>query len=291
MLQNYPKFRKSEVELERFYNRKIKVYSTNGQVEIRDYKKPIRTLDTRGLELVEDTKSKSLIPIRIESNKYKEIRKDSLYRTRKVLMDYTIMNEDSWQSFITLTFAENITDIDYANKEFNKFTSKIKRVFPDFKYLGVPEFQKRGAIHYHLLTNIELGSELCPLQEGKTKMYNVKYWNAGFSSAFDIVNDTDENFSVAAYMCKYLYKDLDNRLFGRMKILKSNNLKKPLEYKLSIEDENYDFIYEYMNENDIQYSSKYIECDEPYAIPFTLTKAKLSANETEEISNHLSEKE
>ena len=29
--------------------------------------------------------------VRIENNKYKEIRKDSLYRTRKVLMDYTII--------------------------------------------------------------------------------------------------------------------------------------------------------------------------------------------------------
>lgn len=42
----------------------------------------------------------------------KEIRVDSISRTRNALIDYAIENESYWKSFITLTFAENITDID-----------------------------------------------------------------------------------------------------------------------------------------------------------------------------------
>ena len=81
------------------------------------------------------------------------------------------MPTSSKSQFLTLTFAENVTDIDYANKKFSYYVDQVRRVYKDFRYLCIPEFQKRGAVHYHLLTNIDVDSELVPRRPIK-KLYN-----------------------------------------------------------------------------------------------------------------------
>ena len=68
-------------------------------------------------------------------------------------------NAKDWETFITLTFAENEQNIESANRKFRYFVDKVRRVKKDFKYLCIPEFQKRGAIHYHLLTNVSTSDD------------------------------------------------------------------------------------------------------------------------------------
>ena len=52
---------------------------------------------------------------------------------------------------LTLTFRKNETDIDLAWKKFKYFCTLMRwRYGEDFKYVAVPEYQKRGAVHYHL---------------------------------------------------------------------------------------------------------------------------------------------
>ena len=58
--------------------------------------------------------------------------------------------------FLTLTFKENITDVKKANYMFTKFKQRIdyeitKKKKSYLKYAGIIEFQKRGAVHYHVL--------------------------------------------------------------------------------------------------------------------------------------------
>jgi len=86
-------------------------------------------------------------------------------------------NESEFKTFITLTFVENITCVEQANIMFDNWRRSIKRVKSDFKYVCVPEFQKRGAVHYHLLTNLDIKNDynIITLQKGKLKMYDVKY--------------------------------------------------------------------------------------------------------------------
>jgi hypothetical protein len=55
--------------------------------------------------------------------------------------------------FTTLTFRENLHNIKEANYEFLKFIKRVKYKFGDFKYLAVIEFQDRGAIHYHMISD------------------------------------------------------------------------------------------------------------------------------------------
>jgi hypothetical protein len=82
----------------------------------------------------------------------------------------------------------------------------------------VPEFQKRGAIHYHLLCNIQYLSvaELDGLRV---------IWGNGWIDLKRI--DSVEN--VGAYVAKYLGKaNDDNRLFGRKKFFYSLDLLTPV---------------------------------------------------------------
>lgn len=178
---------------------------------------------------------------KIVSKKNEDVksRVDNLQRTKAQIMDLVRCNSSYWKSFVTLTFKDNVTDLTEANKIFNIWTTSIRRVFPDFKYLGVPEVQERGAWHYHLFTNLIPGSSLCPLQSGKDSMYDVKYWNYGFSSVFDL-KMTDSNFRADRYICKYMLKDYERAvLFGRKRILRSNNLKVPEKTFACLTDEEF----------------------------------------------------
>lgn len=51
---------------------------------------------------------------------------------------------------LTLTTRENIQDVDRAWSIFARFTRMMKKRYKDFKYVAVPEYQKRGAVHFHL---------------------------------------------------------------------------------------------------------------------------------------------
>ena len=52
---------------------------------------------------------------------------------------------------LTLTFRENLTDLKHAWSIFKSFNSRMKRRYGDrWRYVVVPEFQKRGAVHFHL---------------------------------------------------------------------------------------------------------------------------------------------
>lgn len=259
------------------YNRKLKIFS-NGMVELTEYINPVYS------DVQEEKDEKNVCSsvgrigandINYDDDNYR-IRYDSLARSRNILIDYACENDNEWKSFITLTFAENIQDLTIANRKFHswrsKFTCECKKREIDFKYLGVPEFQKRGAVHYHLLTNIDIDSDMIPKQINGMG-YDVKYWKYGFSSAFDVINKTDDNFNIALYITKYLYKDFDTRLYGRNRVLKSNNLKKPVIAKLSALSDIYKTAYSYINEKyDMEGQYTQSPCEEtPFVVPYVKT--------------------
>lgn len=217
------------------------------------------------------------------------IRFDSLARSRDLLIDYASNNVSLWKSFVTLTFKENVTDLDLANKSFHQWRVSMRRACLkegfEFSYLGVPEFQKRGAVHYHLLTNLQCGSKFLDFQNGikeGVRMYDVKFWTHGFSSAFDLMRDTDDKFNVALYICKYLYKDLDDRLFGHTRVLKSNNLEKPNEYYLMTNNDTYIRAMNYIKEKGYDLTNIYSfepTQDKSYITPFISLDYKSSIRE------------
>lgn len=83
-------------------------------------------------------------------------RETTLKRARKMirwLVNTNInLNNDYSPKFLTLTFKENISSLKSANYEFKKFRHRLEYKFHiKINYLCVPEFQKRGSIHYHVI--------------------------------------------------------------------------------------------------------------------------------------------
>lgn len=122
--------------------------------------------------------------------------------------------------FFTLTFAENVTDLKYANNQFRCFIKRLNRYLAkngknSVQYIAVVEFQKRGAIHYHLLCNLPFISAKI-LQD---------IWENGFVK----INKIDDVDNVGAYITKYMIKDSDDdRLIGNRCYFTSRGLQMPV---------------------------------------------------------------
>ena len=160
----------------------------------------------------------------------------SLSRARKIVMR-TINSNPCLDKFLTLTFEENVVDLNYSNNEFKKWIKRVNyQVFKtkksEMKYVGVIEFQKRGAVHYHVLCNL-------PYIDVNSL---AKIWGHGFIKLNKIKGDKErfgssECDNVGAYVCKYMTKDNDDeRLKGRKSYLMSQNLDKPQEIYIGVNE-------------------------------------------------------
>lgn len=127
-----------------------------------------------------------------------------------------------------LTYAENFTDLRGAYKDFTAFIQALRYRFgSEFKYVAVPEFQKRGAVHFHALF-WGLPSELV-LSERQTRAI-AKLWGHGF---VDLVQ-TDGNVKISGYLSKYMAKAfIDSRLSGCKAYVASRNILRPLVQSFS----------------------------------------------------------
>lgn len=203
------------------------------------------------------------IDINIKEKQNKIIELKNLNRCKFELQRIVKANENIFKTFITLTFEDNITDIELANKNFNSFRTYIKRLFPSFAYVCVPEYQKRGSVHYHMICNIPYNSFL--LNEDEKKLWNptikewhigktLKNWNKGYSFVKKL-----NNINVIGYLCKYMTKDIDNRLWGKRKYYYSQNLIKPKTLYLNENDLNdFKIIVDISNNGEIIYNNDYI---------------------------------
>lgn len=124
--------------------------------------------------------------------------------------------DNMYDKFLTLTFSDNKTDVQECNVLFKAFIRKLREVkhISNLKYLAVIEFQKRGAVHYHVLLNIPY----IPQNEIQD------LWGHGFVS----INAIEHVDNIGAYIVKYMTKDnIDKRLRGQKAYLFSRNLHKP----------------------------------------------------------------
>lgn len=197
-----------------------------------------------------------------------EITDKNLIRSKLQCQRIAKSNMIDWKSFITLTFEENIKEVKTAWKKLHSFITMVQRNFPNFKYLCVPEFQKRGAVHYHLLTNIPCNSEIIPKRTLKRlynpnikaykelEYYDIKYWNNGFSSAEPLENDPKK---VVGYISKYMTKDIDNRLFNHRRYFYSRNVNTPkISYIDSTIDKDYEYLTKKIQDKELIYQNEYV---------------------------------
>lgn len=201
-------------------------------------------------------------------NTKKEIEHRNLIRTKLNCQRLAKSNAKEWKTFITLTYKENMQDVLKAKTDLNFFVKNIKKVKKDFKYIAIPEFQKRGAIHFHLLTNLSLQDDyIITKQKDNDKYYDVKYWNKGYTSVEVMTSDVKK---IVGYISKYMTKDdCDERLFNFKRFTSSQNLIKPQTEFISMRDKTsrkylisllkdkeciYDDTYLDVFDNDVQFS-------------------------------------
>lgn len=169
-----------------------------------------------------------------KSENYEDHRKQVLQRAKKDLRRLINANVGQYgkeftAKFLTLTFKDNVKDLDKANYEFKKFIQRLNYYCfgmkkNNLKYTCVVEFQKRGAIHYHVI------------------IYNMPYLKANdiadvWGNGFIKINRIDNIDNVGAYVSEYLGQakkgqghDIeDDRLKGRKSYFSSRGLFKPIE--------------------------------------------------------------
>lgn len=191
----------------KFYTKKL---IKSGHVyEVYEYEKPVRCGDSKnpnGRRLKADDENS-----RVTRQKTLNKAKQNIRR---------LINANVWQYgeppiFLTLTFAENVTDTKQANYEFKKFRQRLEYMLNiKLKYVAVVEFQKRGAIHYHI---VFFNLPYVPVE----KLSEV--WSNGFIK----VNKIDHVDNVGAYLTKYIGKEFqDDRLRGQKCYFTSRGLVK-----------------------------------------------------------------
>lgn len=192
------------------------------------------------------------------SNSFKKIALKNINRSKFECQRLAKCNSKDWCTFITLTFKDNIIDLNVANNEYKKFIYKVKRIFKNFMCLCVPEFQKRGAVHFHLLTNIAIeNKDLIYNQKDNKKFLHIKYWNNGFDSVENVKGNMEK---IIGYISKYMTKDIDDRLFSHHRYFYTRNLKRPIVNYLNFDDKKHlDFYNKKIENKNIIYSSEYID--------------------------------
>jgi len=147
-----------------------------------------------------------------------EYRARSAFRARNAIRRLVQTNFDNQAKFLTLTFRNtqefNINDPRTCHDRFVNFIRRLVYQYGDFRYIAVPEFQKRGAIHYHMVCDL-------PYIPSDTL---EAVWSHGFVK----INAVRKSSRVGIYIAKYLTKEsYSDELMKIRKFFTSKNLKRP----------------------------------------------------------------
>lgn len=192
-------------------------------------------------------------------------RKQTLNEARNNIIRLVGCNSDM-KVFCTLTYKNNMQDIKKSRKHLQYFFQKLHKEYNNLKYLWVMEYQDRGAIHFHILLNIQLPIKHINGRKSKDHKqiendFNKKYWNRGFID----LKALEDNYQAAKYIATYLVKDLlELDLEGSRVYSYSKNLNKPKVSKIFIPDTKVesviaiykDYKVQYVNSYDIHYTNK-----------------------------------
>jgi hypothetical protein len=137
--------------------------------------------------------------------------------------------------FLTLTFAQHITNISEANKYFKRFIQSINREFEDvlvqrIQYCNIVEFTKKGRVHFHTgLFNFPFVHKVFSrIRKHWPDRFTLQTWR------------TDVNGQqLVGYLTKYVTKQkFDNRFLNQHRFSASRDIFKPVISRDVILNEN-----------------------------------------------------
>lgn len=196
------------------------------------------------------------------SKKVEKNRKEVLNKARNNIIRLVNCNPELC-TFITFTYASNMQDLKQSKEDLRQCIRYMQKFWKGLKYLYVLEYQRRGAIHYHMLCNIPMtiktarnGEYKSTEQKELEQYFHEVYWPYGW---VDIRNLKEQGVTnVGLYVSVYLVEDLLSlNLEGARCYGYSRNLDKPTVSVISQECTMEDIIKEYQDWYNIQYISSY----------------------------------
>jgi hypothetical protein len=124
--------------------------------------------------------------------------------------------------FITLTYKEEIFDIEVGYKDYMRFIQKLRYKFgKNFRCIGVPEFQGNGRVHFHIVI---WSLPIIAKQERKDRII-AQIWGHGFVD----LKETDGNIKISGYVAKYMSKAFkDKNLKNKKSYVATRNVIRPI---------------------------------------------------------------
>lgn len=191
-----------------------KLIHCGSEIEVFDYEQePIPIKKVRRRKIVRDTLLSRSPGIR------------RIKRTRKAFVRFAkcALFELGAPYFATFTFVD-ILPLRRTKMAFHAFNKRMQRVYPNFKYIAVHEWQKRGAVHFHALV-WGIPQDEVTNERKRRRIQNI--WRQGY---MDIIN-TDGSPRLATYMAKYMLKALyDDRNNNARAYSSSSGLPRPQSF-------------------------------------------------------------
>lgn len=164
-----------------------------------------------------------------------ERRKQTVRDARNTTRRLALMNFESGDKFLTLTFDpkrfndDDLRDTLFTDKEFKKFIQRFNYHYGvKLKYLAVREFHKSGRIHYHMICDWKKNLLFEDEIRENERFLGEKIWKNGFVD----IKQLDHVDNVGAYIIKYMTKNVAMEFFkGKKVYLCSKGLERPMIYR------------------------------------------------------------
>ncbi len=172
-----------------------------------------------------------------DEQKQEEYKKQSSIRAGSKIRELVLANNLKYMW--TLTYSEEITDIEKVKADFNNFKRNLKkRIKHEFPYVAVIEIQEersekagKDILHIHFATN---------------KRINIKKVNESWLNGFVFVSEfSGELFKVAGYLSKYIKKDIDKsqvRLKDKNRYMVSKGLARAIRTTVFIPEKDFNSV-------------------------------------------------
>jgi len=206
-----------------------KLISYGDFIELYEYEKNIPTRidkikkNNESRIRVQDLAYDRATLLRRQTKRYDNVKRSQMVFRRLITAN---LDKSSNPLFFTFTYSENIEDIRQGYKDFRAFVRCLRSKFgTKFKYITVPEFQKRGAIHFHSLF---WGLPSYIFRTERQTRLVAKYWKKGFV----FIKNTDGSEKLVFYLSKYMSKAfVDYRLKNQKAYVYSYNCIRPVYNK------------------------------------------------------------
>lgn len=177
------------------------------KIDRKPFECPIRVLDSKNYIVLN---TGEILPFKSNSKGRIE-HLNSLYRTFKLIRDVintNVVKVDNVR-WITLTYAENMTDTQRLRSDFIAFNKRLKRFccknnFGHYEYINVVEPQARGAWHHHLFLIFD---EVAPYISNSDL---ASLWGNGFVVIKALNNISNPGAYFSAYLSDVTVEEIIN---------------------------------------------------------------------------------